>query len=337
MAYLSEGIIIRIFENINQETGIENCGFQNSILSPRDQWVNYEFPKASHNDMETLFALLVLCEGNPLVTSGFPWQRTSNLSFKFSSMLAGIKNWTMCPVASDLGHPDVLCDVCVKLTWMPVGSLVAEVWGGWAPSPSCRKGWGSHYGNVLWIPRVSKYADAGAGPGGPSRSCQWRYHTDRSRRDHEAWGGSARWTGTSGGTTAVSDTHTPGTGWTPVTPPCCRQPPGNHSDPWTCDQRITTRAQSAPVMIMQNIINSLGPGRNGNDFKTVIFKLTSSIWFFSNLYEIDLRRKPLDPTDDKSTMGLVMAWCRQAASHYLNQCWHRSMSPYRITRPQWVK
>ena len=32
-----------------------------------------------------------------------------------------------------------------------------------------------------------------------------------------------------------------------------------------------------------------------------------------------------------------MAWCRQATSHYLSQCWPRSMSPHGITRPQWVK
>ena len=31
-----------------------------------------------------------------------------------------------------------------------------------------------------------------------------------------------------------------------------------------------------------------------------------------------------------------MAWCCQATSHYLNQCWPRSMSPYGVTRPQWV-
>ena len=32
----------------------------------------------------------------------------------------------------------------------------------------------------------------------------------------------------------------------------------------------------------------------------------------------------------------VMAWCHQAPSHYLSQCWPRSMSPYGITRPQCV-
>ena len=45
---------------------------------------------------------------------------------------------------------------------------------------------------------------------------------------------------------------------------------------------------------------------------------------------------PLDLTDDKSTLVQVMAWCRQATSHYLSQCWPRSVSPYGVTRPQWV-
>ena len=44
----------------------------------------------------------------------------------------------------------------------------------------------------------------------------------------------------------------------------------------------------------------------------------------------------LDLNDEKSTLVQVMAWCHQAASHYLNQCWPRSLSPYGITRPQWV-
>ena len=43
--------------------------------------------------------------------------------------------------------------------------------------------------------------------------------------------------------------------------------------------------------------------------------------------EIALRWMPPDLTDDKSTLVQVMAWCRQAWSHYLSQCWPRSMSP----------
>ena len=34
---------------------------------------------------------------------------------------------------------------------------------------------------------------------------------------------------------------------------------------------------------------------------------------------------------------LVKAWYCQATSHYLSQCWNSSMSPYDVTRPQWVK
>ena len=43
----------------------------------------------------------------------------------------------------------------------------------------------------------------------------------------------------------------------------------------------------------------------------------------------------LDLTEDKSTLVQVMAWCRQATSHYLSQCWPRSVS-YGVIRPQWV-
>ena len=44
----------------------------------------------------------------------------------------------------------------------------------------------------------------------------------------------------------------------------------------------------------------------------------------------------LDHTYGKSTLVQVMAWCRQATSHYLSQCCPRSQSPYGVTRPQWV-
>ena len=36
-------------------------------------------------------------------------------------------------------------------------------------------------------------------------------------------------------------------------------------------------------------------------------------------------------------MPQVMACCLTAPSHNLGQCWSRCMSPYVITRPQWVK
>ena len=42
-------------------------------------------------------------------------------------------------------------------------------------------------------------------------------------------------------------------------------------------------------------------------------------------------------SENKSTLVQVMAWCRQATSHYLSQCWPRYVLPYGVIRPQWVK
>ena len=53
-------------------------------------------------------------------------------------------------------------------------------------------------------------------------------------------------------------------------------------------------------------------------------------------FEFAFRWLSLDRTDDKSTLVQVMVWCRQATSHHLGQCWPRSLSPYGVTRPQWV-
>ena len=53
--------------------------------------------------------------------------------------------------------------------------------------------------------------------------------------------------------------------------------------------------------------------------------------------ELAFRWMSLYLTDDKSTLVHVMAWCRQATSHYLSQCWPSSLPPYGITKPQWVK
>ena len=39
----------------------------------------------------------------------------------------------------------------------------------------------------------------------------------------------------------------------------------------------------------------------------------------------------------KSTLSNAMAWCCQARSQYLSQCWPISTSPYGITRSHWVK
>ena len=63
-------------------------------------------------------------------------------------------------------------------------------------------------------------------------------------------------------------------------------------------------------------------------------------WIRSALVQITACRlfgdKPLSKAME-STLVQVMAWCRQATSHHLSQCWPRSLTPYGITRPQWVK
>ena len=57
-------------------------------------------------------------------------------------------------------------------------------------------------------------------------------------------------------------------------------------------------------------------------------------WYLEHSSEIALRWMAQDFADDKSTWIQVMAWCRPAPSHYLDQCWPSYMSPYDITRSQ---
>ena len=83
-------------------------------------------------------------------------------------------------------------------------------------------------------------------------------------------------------------------------------------------------------------INSLAPGKFEWHFRYLSFQIISVIdgWVIS--CQLALRWMSLDLTDDKSTFVQVMAWCCQATSHYLSQCWPRSLSSYGVTRPQWV-
>ena len=79
------------------------------------------------------------------------------------------------------------------------------------------------------------------------------------------------------------------------------------------------------------MINSLVPGRFQRNFQIRNFPTNfgisfESVFLWMSLYLID----------DKSTLVQVMAWCRPATSHYLSQCWPRSLPPYGVTRPQWV-
>ena len=79
------------------------------------------------------------------------------------------------------------------------------------------------------------------------------------------------------------------------------------------------------------------PGNVGLIFKSTIFKCLIQNRNLGTGSVITLRWMPQILTNEKSTLVQVMAWCHQATSHYLNQCWPSSMSSYDITRPQWIK
>ena len=91
-----------------------------------------------------------------------------------------------------------------------------------------------------------------------------------------------------------------------------------------------------PVDILDILFNSLAPGRFVQKIKWVIFRLILVIDA-----ELDLGKFPSGEchwtfSNEKLALVQVMAWCHQATSHYLSQCWPKSMSLYGITRPQWV-
>ena len=83
-------------------------------------------------------------------------------------------------------------------------------------------------------------------------------------------------------------------------------------------------------------VNSLAPGKFKWNFRHVIFKQILVIGGWGISCEIALIYMSPNFPDDQSTLLQVMAWCHQAASHYLSQCWSGSLLPNGITRPQWV-
>ena len=97
------------------------------------------------------------------------------------------------------------------------------------------------------------------------------------------------------------------------------------------------RSQSPYGITRPQWVNSLSPVKFEWNFRYVILKQILLIDDWIICCEIAQIWMSLDFTDDQSILVQVMAWCRQATSHYLSQCWPRSLSPYGITRPQWVK
>ena len=82
------------------------------------------------------------------------------------------------------------------------------------------------------------------------------------------------------------------------------------------------------------LVNSLAPGKFQWNFRHVISRQILVIVGWGISCEIAIIWMALDFTDYQSTLVQVMAWCHQATSHYLSQCWPRSLSLYSVTRPQ---
>ena len=78
-------------------------------------------------------------------------------------------------------------------------------------------------------------------------------------------------------------------------------------------------------------VSLLAPRRYGFNLKLDILKLIRRIDILSTSNEIALRWMPQNLTNDTSTFIQVIFWCRQATSHYLNQCWPNSLSPYGVS------
>ena len=78
-------------------------------------------------------------------------------------------------------------------------------------------------------------------------------------------------------------------------------------------------------------------GKYGCNVRLLILKLISRIYTLRISCDIAIRWMPQYFTDDKSKLIQVMAWCRQAASHYMSQCLPKSMLSHDVTRTQWDK
>ena len=91
--------------------------------------------------------------------------------------------------------------------------------------------------------------------------------------------------------------------------------------------------------ITNYLFDSLASERPGCNFKSVISKHMLQIWVYEHFCDVARRWMPQNTFIDKSTLVQVMASSLTATSHYLNQCWPSSMTPYGVIigHAWWVK
>ena len=105
--------------------------------------------------------------------------------------------------------------------------------------------------------------------------------------------------------------------------------------PWIFPQTFAQWLEYGYNLSIHNI-NWL-PERCVCNIRLVIFELIWGTDILSTFCGIGIGWMPHDPFDDKSTLVQIMAWCRKATSHYLNQCLPWTMSRYGVTKPRRVK
>ena len=83
---------------------------------------------------------------------------------------------------------------------------------------------------------------------------------------------------------------------------------------------------------VNDAINSLSPGRWIKIFKKIKFQII----FLPVTFGVFLSCTGIDSNDIMPTLIQMMTWCCEATSHYLGPCCPKSITPYGVTRPQWV-
>ena len=101
---------------------------------------------------------------------------------------------------------------------------------------------------------------------------------------------------------------------------CDLQDVGHFVQTSMCKKYISIPASHMEIIChlngYQETVNSLAPGRTEWDSKNIIFNFVLLLGIFRSSNDNALWWMPQDLTDDKSTLVQVMAWCRQATSHY---------------------
>ena len=85
------------------------------------------------------------------------------------------------------------------------------------------------------------------------------------------------------------------------------------------------------------LFNNFRPEKNGLHFADDIFKCQFLKEKFYILIQFSLKFVPNSPTDNMSVLVQVVAWCKTDNKLLPKNCWLRSLMPFGVTRPQWVK